>query len=222
MSNLFNQRIDIFPATFKDELIGDEVFGYDIRILDDRATLQDYIDALNDFAQKYLAPCIGCDGCCHERAPLISTDIFIMEKLLPPSKNPAHNVIENYSDIFIFDDGAIDIPLKRNKNGSCIFLDEKNKYCQNHQTRPFTCNSYFCINKSLVAEDLRNSLINAGEDQLIHLLWQEEIYGATPILKDKVNILDYPENGFKNKKSLSEVLIKEIIPHELWQKLIED
>ena len=60
--------------SFADALLG-ETLAMDVRILAEEATVEDFLTALDQFAAAQLADCRGCDGCCHERAPLIAADI---------------------------------------------------------------------------------------------------------------------------------------------------
>lgn len=216
------KKIEIMPHTFTNQLLGDEVFGYDIRILDAKATVADYLDALLEFADKYLTDCRGCDGCCHERAPLISTDLDLLSDILTTTAYPAHDILKSFCGLSANADGAMDITLDRDKSGNCRFLDTGHKTCKQHHSRPFVCRSFFCLTKSFRAEALRNAIINAGEDELIRMLWREEKNGAPHILKDNFDIEDYPETGFAGKKHIGEVLIREVISPQLWEEIFEE
>ncbi len=54
----------------------DGMLNYDVQILDQQASVQDYLDALNDFQEEKVAPCDGCSNCCWERVPLTAPDVL--------------------------------------------------------------------------------------------------------------------------------------------------
>lgn len=204
---------------FEDEW-GFPCLGYDIKILSPKANCQDYLDALEAFAAENLNSCLGCDGCCHERAPLTSMDMPALLKLLEESGFPLHEAVNAFGSLKINSDGCGDITLKR-RNGACIFLNFEGKRCRNHNARPFVCRSHYCIPQSPRAKALRSAIVNQGEDELIRLLLEEEEAGAKPRLLKALNKEDYPPKGLKNKTEYKQVLLKEICPEELWEELIK-
>ena len=50
----------------------DDGFAYDVRLLDENATVGDYIRLLDEFLDEKVAPCLGCDLCCSQRIPVIA------------------------------------------------------------------------------------------------------------------------------------------------------
>ncbi|MEL7622525.1 MAG: YkgJ family cysteine cluster protein [Clostridiales bacterium] len=54
----------------------DGMLNYDVQVLDREASVQDYLDALNDFQEEKVAPCDGCSNCCWERVPLTAPDVL--------------------------------------------------------------------------------------------------------------------------------------------------
>lgn len=76
--------------------------GYDIEILDSTATVQDYLEAINNaILQKPLARtrapgrrnnCFGCDLCCGERIPLTLLDALALSNILfKNTRSPKNN-----------------------------------------------------------------------------------------------------------------------------------
>ncbi|MGI5892272.1 MAG: YkgJ family cysteine cluster protein [Bacillota bacterium] len=209
--NTVNTKVEVFLTDFDNGQI-----GYDIAIKDDQTTISDYLEALIAFAEKYLADCKGCDGCCHERIPLTILDIDNLGTLLDHTLYPTYQVIKNFALVELLSDGAIDITLKRNKDGECYFLDKTAKICTRHTARPFVCRSHFCLHKSPEVQKLRSIITNYGMDALIVLLLKEEKQGA-PLLLPPLDPLDYAITPLINKRTYQEVIIKDIIPPELWQ-----
>ncbi len=218
MTGKENPRVRVAFFHLEDPALGEQI-GYDLKICSDDATLADYLTALEAFAAENLSDCLGCDGCCHERAPLTSLDIPTLALLLPDSNFPAHQVAENFTQIIHNSDGAIDITIKRKANGACAFLDETNKCCAIHQNRPFVCRSHFCIPKSPQAQGLRSVIANFGTDEFIRFLIEEEAQGASPVLPQNIDKKDYPPTALDKKICFDEVVLHQILPPELWQRL---
>ena len=186
-------------------------YGYDISITDQTATLADFLMGLDNFAAAHLAACRGCDGCCHERAPLTSLDIPLLAALLPPSCYPAHSVLDAFGTLHVSKKNVADITMRRNKNGSCFILDIEGKFCTIHHARPFVCRSHFCLPKSEVLQEIRAATANAGENEFIRLLIAEEKLGAPVVLPPQIKEKDYPPNVLTGKMGFNEVLICDLM-----------
>lgn len=215
--------VQIIPLVVVDDF-GLESLGCDIIISEEQATLADLLDALDQFAGQYLADCKGCDGCCRERAPLIAADIPALASLLPDSEFPAHAVCEAFGDIAISKKGATDICFRRDADsGACCLLDADNKCCAAHPCRAFVCRSHFCIPRSDVLSQLREEVINIGENELTRLLLAEEAIGAPPLrgqkLAELITAADYPPNPQSGKTTYQDIIIKETISPRLWQQI---
>ncbi len=193
------------------------LLAYDLQITDNNATLAAYLQELDEFMAKTLAPCDGCHLCCHERAPLTSLDISALAALLPQTPFPATAVVTAFGQIALLADGACDIFLRRPDN-NCIFLDLRG-FCREHRLRPLVCRSHFCLAKSKRAEALRQAIINQGLDELIRLLLSEEKQGAQKILPPAVCAGDYPPNALTNKKTPQEIKLQNLCDDQLWQEL---
>ncbi len=126
------------PEAEADPFLGPQM-AYDLAVLQPEATVGDYLTGLAEFQAATLADCKGCDGCCHERAPLTIADW----QLSGHSGEPAGGLAEWLLDWaeLSFCGPAVDLTLRRSENGSCQFLDEKQKCCTIHPWRSFTCRS---------------------------------------------------------------------------------
>lgn len=201
-----NINVTVFPVTFRNGQIGCQM-----NIHNDQATIADFLAAMDYFASTYLADCYGCDGCCHERAPLTSIDILKLAKIVDSSDYPAHQVIKSFGDIYVDNNGIVDITLRRTKNGSCNLLCQTDKFCLAHDQRPFVCQSHFCIARSDEIEQLRQTIVNHGENELVRLLAAEEVKGAPPIIGNLIDLADYPPTPLCLAQSWQDVLLKHII-----------
>ena len=193
--------------------------GYDLKITHPKASLQDYLETLDNFAIANLAPCLGCDGCCHERAPLTVWDIYALSSLLPQSAYPCHQVVKAFALVKTAAEGWTDISLNRT-GGNCIFLEADLKKCTNHPKRPFVCRSHYCIPQSPLALGLRTQIVNKGEDLLVAQLLKEAEDGAEGILPPYIKKTDYPKP--QNEQifaAYGDILLKDICQDDLWQAL---
>jgi len=193
------------------------LFSYDVQITDHQATLDAYLQELDEFMADNLAPCDSCHLCCHERATITSLDIPALAALLPQSAFPATAVVAAFGQISLLADGACDIFLLRS-NDNCFFLDIRG-FCREHQSRPLVCRSHFCLAKSQRAETLRQTIVNQGLDDLIRLLLSEQKQGAQILLPPAVCADDYPPNAFTHKKTPQEVKLQDLCDAQLWQEL---
>jgi hypothetical protein len=195
--------------------------GHDLRLTSDSASVADVLAALAAFAAERLADCRGCDGCCYERAPLTAPDAAALATLLPAGSYPAQAACRAYAEVFSDKSGAVDITLRRDAEGACLFLHKEGKFCQNWQARPFVCRSHFCLPRSTRLEALRGVIANRGEDELIRLLLTEQAAGAPPLLPPGLDPAHYPPDPAFAKGGWETILIKDIVPPELWRELRE-
>lgn len=204
----------------------EEQIGYDVEILQEGATLAQYLAGLNAFQETYFDQCYGCDGCCWERAPLNGIDILrYVETLWPEEAGsyPYNFFLKNYAHVHNAD-GVLDITLKRGEDGACIFLNKGKKCCNTHQCRSLVCQSYICIPQTERAELLRQQIVNAGIDDLARRFYLECAEQGVPFWShsgddSSIHLTDYPENGFSGKTDYGQVLLKDIVSAQLFAAL---
>ncbi|RYD02018.1 hypothetical protein N752_26560 [Desulforamulus aquiferis] len=127
--------------------------GYDLEILDPSATVQDYLDALNNFIDTNMSsPCRGCDECCWERIPLTSVDVFkyietSSKELKLGSENLLLEFLKKYCYIYV-EGRVVDISLGFTLEGACSFLNQTQKICSNYLARSLVCQSFVCLESS--------------------------------------------------------------------------
>lgn len=216
-------KVSFFPIKTEDDF-GMECMGCDIAVYDDSATVADMLTALDEFAAEHLADCRGCDGCCKERAPWIAADIPALAALTEDDTFPVHSAIAAFGELTVDRHGATDICFRRGKNdGICCLLDKAGKFCTRHPHRAFVCRTHFCIPRSDEFSQVREEIVNMGENELTRLLLNEEQNGAAPLtrrpLAKKVKAADYPANAQSGKTSYDQLVLKEILSAELWQRI---
>ena len=159
-----------------------------------------FLRKFDTFCAEKTASCYGCIGCCQERVPVTSIDTTSLLEALPSVAQSLSSLCENYLEIKKLPDGTLDITLRRNPLGSCIFIDSENNCCLIHKHRPFACASHHCLPRSDQINRIRSEIINQGMDELIKIMQQKNILGD-------INPEDYPENIFSGKKSYKKILI---------------
>ncbi len=205
-----------------------ELPGYEIKILEKKASIQDLLDELNLFIEEgkleRLWPegqksCLGCDLCCHEPLPVTSIDV---RKICQAREI---DLIDAYKYLWVeAEDNVIDITLRRTRGGSCIFL-QSDSTCSIYENRPFLCQTYICCKTTPQMEEFRSQVVNMGMDELIRASIQAfSCAGKTlPLNRShnaRVNIKDWDKNKFTSKKNYSNILIKEVLSSDLFKHML--
>ncbi|MCW2277421.1 YkgJ family cysteine cluster protein [Heliophilum fasciatum] len=201
--------------------------GYDVPAASNDATVADYVRAVEAFCADVAwtrlrgkepgrlcagwADCEGCSGCCRERIPLTIADAINLarawQKQRGQSSEPVAwtavlEALGQWAEVEVID-GAVDIRLRRDEQGWCLFFDGAAGRCREHPWRPLVCRTFFCTVSSHRADRLRQRIVNAGEDELVRQLcldhaWcdkhgvQREDYQETAWSVGEVNRLDLP------------------------------
>lgn len=208
--------------------------GYDLIVSHEAASVQDYLDALNELIEKgnlhrsraSVSTCEGCPGCCNERIPLTSVDIKNLmraEEVSLGQEDSYNKVLGCYSQVIV-EDRAVDIILGSNSVGNCLFLDQQQGKCRIYQWRPLVCQTFICAPSSLKAKNLRETVVNQGEDQLVReWLLEAQNRGIPPVihLGDDPNpvIEDWEKTVFNGKNHYNQILLKDICAPSLWEEL---
>lgn len=219
-----SDKIRVFLAEFDDGL-----FGYDLQVLDETATVGDYLAAVEEFQAATMADCYGCDGCCHERVPLMLCDFYFSAYYEQGGKSLAEWLKNTDARLEFFGE-AVDLQLSRKANGACFWLNEAEKCCRAHQFRTFACRSHCCLTKSDRAEALRAVIINSGEDELVRRLLAEFAESNTQdFLPNEARFAavqadDYLPNGFSplNGEDWREAGLRDFADDELWADLLSE
>lgn len=204
-----------------EDFLGTPTLAYDVEICQPQATVGDYLQALEEFQTQTLADCKGCDGCCHERAPLTIAD-WQLSGEYQDDDGALAAWLESWAELH-FCGPAIDLTLPRTAEGACRFLDQQQKCCTIHSQRSFTCRSHCCLPKTERAEALRAALINAGEDELVRRLLQMADNPSQP-WREKLadcRLEDYSANAFSalSPADWRQACLKDLLPAELWTQL---
>lgn len=187
-----------------------ESFYFDVHITKDSATVQEYIDALNAFQETYMQSCLGCGNCCYTRVPLLSIDVWHYLREFPQlaqTEKPLHAFMSRYGEVVVAGE-TLDMQLAKKENGACIFLKEDDQACAGYSARGLACQTYFCLPESVLAKEIRSAVINQGIDELARAYLAEEGRDTSA----------YEKNAYWGKESYDTVLLKDILPQEIWQK----
>lgn len=184
-------------------------FAYDVRLLDENATVGDYIRLLDEFLDEKVAPCLGCDLCCSQRIPLTLPDIYTYADR---ERNSIAAFLKEKAEVR-YNGKAVDIKLAQRKDGSCIFLDRENQKCSDHIHRSLTCHTYICLPQTPRAREMREELINKGEDALVAALYDLDL------LEGKERGENYPVNSHWQNKSFDEILLRDVLSPSVYAAL---
>lgn len=202
--------------------------GYEIKIIDRQANLQDLLDELNQFIEQgnleRLWPqgqhsCLGCDLCCHEPLPLTSIDVIQI------CQARGIDLIEAYKYLWVeAQDNMVDITLRRSRGGRCIFL-QSDSTCSIYDNRPFLCQTYICCQTTPQIEELRSQVVNMGMDELIRISIQRfsSVGKNLPLNRShnaKMNIKDWGKNEFTGKNNYAGILIKNVLASDLFKHML--
>ena len=188
----------------------DDGFAYDVRLLDENATVGDYIRLLDEFLDEKVAPCLGCDLCCSQRIPLTLPDIYTY---VGKERDSIAAFLKEKAEIR-YNGKAVDIKLaQREEDDSCVFLDRENQKCSDHIHRSLTCHTYICLPQTPRARALREDLINNGEDALVAALFD------LGLLEDEGRSEHYPIKDAWQGKTFEEIRLKDVLSPSVFEDL---
>ena len=184
-------------------------FAYDVRLLEESATVGDYIRLLDEFLDEKVAPCLGCDLCCSQRIPLTLPDVYTYAGR---ERDSIAAFLKEKAEIR-YNGKAVDIKLAQRTDDSCVFLDREQQKCDDHLHRSLTCHTYICLPQTPRARELREELINKGEDALVAALYELDL------LKDKERAADYPVDPHWQNRSFDEILLRDVLSPSVYAAL---
>lgn len=213
-------KVKVIPTMVKGR------WGYDITIEGDDATVQDYIDGLDDFIEQEKCfrsrnqgaqTCFACNLCCQERIPVTIVDALKLGggDLAKSLTKLLHVYVEEM---------VVDITMGLDDRGRCRFLDPEKGICSYYSNRPLVCHTFICCPSTTEAKQLREEIVNAGEDELVRSWFGiKGSDGLPPIheaFQPQADIRDYAQTPFFGRTNYNQVKLKEICSPKLWQKLI--
>lgn len=202
--------------------------GFDLQVKSGNASIQEFLDAMNEFVEKAALPrlwppncsnCYGCNLCCHEPLPVTSIDVENICRALQI------DFIESFKYLWVQVQGnVVDITLKRKKGHNCIFLNQEG-ICKIYSARPFLCQSFICSNVPESLNEIRSQIVNQGMDELVRkaIMAFKSRGKAIPVNLGStryVNLNDWPRNCFSDKKSYSKILLKNVLSSDLMRVLL--
>ncbi|MHB8172259.1 MAG: YkgJ family cysteine cluster protein [Thermincolia bacterium] len=204
--------------------------GFDLKIKSEKATLQGYLDVINQFIEKAeltrtrqkVTTCEGCPSCCSERIPLTSIDVEILRNGL--GRLGFADFINRYCHVVV-DGPTVDIMLATKITGECILLQEDGR-CAQYPYRPLVCQTFICCPTSPKADKLRESVVNMGEDELVRRWFTEGLSPNGELIiheawNPELNRDDWQVNPFSGKNCYQDILLIDICSDKLWKSLME-
>lgn len=192
--------------------------GYDLSVTSPDATVEDYLVAVDSalrrlpltLSRNASMRCQGCAACCEERVPLTSIDLLQLTR----RSGPNDDLFTQVADVVV-KGRTVDIVLKRNEQGRCLFLDAAKGLCRVYRSRPLVCRTFVCCPVSARARELRGAVTNAGEDELVRL-WLEKQPPPPGIIR-----ADWYPGVFTGRLSYKEVRLRDLVQPSLWRRLFE-
>lgn len=168
--------------------------GYDLVVTSTLATVEDYLLAVGrvknfNIYRSFKAGggnCRGCSHCCKDRLPLTLRDLISLReglKALTGKHLTLKEVIANYCRVQKIG-RALDITLRTDGEGYCIFLSPESNLCRLYPYRPFVCRTFYCCPATRRALHLRSSIVNWGEDELAYYWLKQKLRVPRVYLKD--------------------------------------
>ncbi len=199
--------------------------GYDLRVNDQAATVQDYLEAVQSFSRSdkcyrsrrpEAASCLGCDLCCRERVPVTLIDALQL------AGGDIGRTIEDLLHVFV-EGRVVDITMGLDETGGCRLLDRTRGICKAYQQRPLVCRTFICCPSTRNARQLRSAIVNAGEDELVRTWFNLCSNRGQLIIHEAVSPqpqpADYPPTPFTGALKYEQVKLKDICSPGLWRRL---
>lgn len=212
-------KVEALPVEMKNRI------GYDICVNDPEATVQDYVDALDKFIlqkdcfrsrNSMLKSCFACDLCCQERIPITIIDALKL------SEKGLQHALENLFNVYV-EERVVDITMALHDSGRCKFLSKDKGICEAYQNRPLVCHTYICCPATHAAKQLREEIVNAGEDELVREWFKIKGKNGGLIIHEAVlpqpNLSDYHRTPFAGVNDYAQIKIKDVCTPELWRKI---
>lgn len=201
----------------------------DVIIHDSEASVADYFQALDNYiltgdyirTRSTKSCCEGCDICCKERIPLTSVDVLVLKEKIAANMT-MKEFLKRYTYVSI-EGKSVDISLARDSQGICLFLDQEAGRCRHYEARPLVCRTYICTSFSKNASELRDIIVNGGEDELVRLWLATDDDAVNTVVHEAfepdVDPKDWLTSVWTGKEAYAKIKLKDIIDLELWQRL---
>lgn len=212
------EKVEAIPVLIKGKA------GYDIRVNESSATVMDYIDAIDGFIEKNTCyrsrrpgqqSCFGCDFCCQERVPVTLVDALLL------SDGDISDTVQKVFHVYV-EGPVVDITLGLDGAGKCRFLEKTQGTCRIYPQRPLVCRTFICCPSTSRAKQLREEIVNTGEDELVRN-WFRMSGAKGHIIHEAIEpapqISDYPPTSFANAVRYDQVRLRDICSPELWENL---
>lgn len=201
--------------------------GYQLQMRDKTASLQDLIDALDEYMAsgnadrlwpEKLESCRGCHLCCHEPLPVTNIDV----KRICQATGTGFTEAFRYLNVEV-QGRAVDITLKR-PGGNCVFLS-KHGTCGIYNDRPFLCHAYICCHVPEAVQEIYSQVVNQGMDELVRQALEAFTRQGKQLPTRRgncrqVRLADWPPNCFTGKQDYNQLPMGEVLSSALLKVLL--
>lgn len=216
-----SKAVLVIPLLFGEKL------GYDLVVAHSRASVNDYLYALNQmieqsslscYRKNALPVCEGCGICCVDTVPLTRIDMLNLQKYLGVDHESLQQFINRGGYI---QPGWqwVEYTLRKREDGLCIFLDRESRLCSIHFARPLACRLYIRCRATRRADKVREYVVKmAKNDMVSQWLIQDAERERTSAFLEGYRPRPKP-NAFSDKKNYRQVLLKDLLPVEVWKQV---
>jgi len=192
------------------------------------ATVGDYLAALEGVPALTgwsADSCRACCRCCRGRIPLTVMDLKPLCRATDADRGvkalPAF--LGRYGWVAV-QGRAVDVTLRTDEDGYCVFLDRSRGLCRVYAARPVVCRTYFCVTVGPVARKLRAALVNAGMDELVRRWLTAALALRTPPViheaeEPSLRLADWSPTAFSGRRDPQQVYLRELVSPALWDQV---
>lgn len=198
---------------------------FEIAIGDDKATVGDYLEALEKLgaaAGLTFEVCRKCYRCCRGRIPLTVVDVQWLVRAAGGGQGPRAvlDFVSRYGWVVI-EGRVVDVSLRTDGDDFCVFLDRDRGVCTVYPVRPIVCRTYICLRAGPRARTVRSAVINVGMDELVRrLILASRSSGRDLVVHEArdpcLRLNDWPATAFAGKDDPRDVGLKEVLTPEQW------
>lgn len=208
------------------ELLGGD--GFEIAVTGAGATVGHYLAALEGVPALTgwsAAPCRTCCRCCRGRIPLTVVDLKPLFRATDAGRGvkalPAFLARHAWVSVR---GRAVDVVLRTDEDGYCVFLDRSGGLCRIYPARPLVCRTYFCLPQGPGARKLRAALVNAGMDELVRRWLAAALALRIPPVvheaeEPSLRLADWPPTALGGRRDPRRVYLRELVSPALWDLL---
>lgn len=202
--------------------------GFEVAVTGAGAAVGHYLAALEGVPALTgwsAASCRTCCRCCRGRIPLTAVDLPPLFRATDAGRGVrALSAFLGRYGWVVVRGRAVDVTLRTDEDGYCVFLDRSRGLCRVYAARPVVCRTYFCLPQGPGARKLRAALVNAGMDELVRRWLTAALALRTPPViheaeEPSLRLADWPPTAFSGRGDPHRVYLRELVSPALWDRL---